>query len=155
VSRALFAVVSVLVSPLAASAHGLSLDVKVSGSAVSIAVYYDDDTPGAGAAVKVYDAGKAVVLEGTTDAKGEWTFPAPPPGEYTVRAKTDDGHATKYTPFAIADVPPPADAPPGESSANRPPRLLVLGIGVLALTVGFNVWYWLSRRKRTAGPSNV
>lgn len=146
-SRSLFAVIAVLVFPLAASAHGMILDVTVSGQTVSVALHYDDDTPAAGAAVKVFNAANEVVAEGTTDAQGEWTFPAPPPGEYLVRAKTDDGHAAKQS-FTIPEVPPPADAPPVESPAARPPRLLVLGIGLLVLTVGFNLWYWLGRRKR-------
>jgi hypothetical protein len=116
---------------------------------VSVSLSDDDDTPGAGAAVKVFNTAEEVVAEGTTDAKGGWTFPAPPPGGYTVRAKTDDGHAATQT-FTIPDSPPPADAPAGGSSPARPPRLLVLGLGILAITIGFNVWYWLSRRKRSA-----
>jgi hypothetical protein len=144
--RSLVALALVLFAPLVASAHGLSIEVKVTGGTVSVELAYSDDSPGAGAAVKVFNAATEVVLEGTTDEKGRWTFPAPPPGEYSVRAKTDDGHAAKRTftvsadPATVAD----ADAPSG----YRPPRLLLLGVGLLVLTVGFNVWYWLGRRKR-------
>ncbi len=136
-----------LLFPLVASAHGMSMDVKVSGQSVSIAVFYDDDSPGANAAVKVMNAAKEVVLQGTTDSKGEWTFPAPPPGDYTVRAVVD-GHAAKE-PFTIPQVPPPADAPPVETTAARPPRLLYVGAGVVGISVVFGLMYWVSRRKRS------
>ena len=57
---------------------------------------------------------KNQVLKGTTDAKGVWTFPAPPPGVYTVRA-TADGHAAKTT-FTI--VAPDAPAAEGADPAT-------------------------------------
>ena len=98
------------------------------------------------------NAAKEVIAEGTTDERGEWAFPAPPPGEYAVRAKTDDGHAAKGT-FSVPDVPPPSDAPP-EPASVRPPRLLVLGAGLLVVTAVFTGWYWLSRKKRPGGLSD-
>ena len=155
--RATLALAAVLLLPLSALAHGMGMDVKVNGPTVSISVYYDDDTPAAGAKVKVMNAAKEVILEGATDDKGAWAFPAPPPGEYTVRAKTDDGHAAKQT-FAIPDAPPPADAPPTGPPPTRadftgPRRLLMIGGGLVVLCALFAGWYWIGRRKRVAGSS--
>ncbi len=148
--RSSLALAAVVFLPLLAFAHGMVMDVKVSGPTVSIAVTYDDDTPGAGAKVKVLNAAKEVVLEGTTDDQGAWSFPAPPPGEYTVRAVVD-GHAAKQT-FTIPDVPPPADAPPVESTTVRPPRLLLLGAGVVGIAAVFSLLF-LFIRKRTRPPA--
>lgn len=154
--RSWLALAAVLLLPLVALAHGMGMDVKVSRPTVSIAVYYDDDTPGAGAKVKVFNAAKEVILDGTTDDKGEWSFPAPPPGEYTVRAKTDDGHAAKRE-FTISADPAPADSPPNESPTRAdftgPRRLVMLGGGLLVLCALFAGWYWIGRRKGAAGSS--
>lgn len=147
--RSLFTLAVVFLAPLAAFAHGMSVDVTVKGGEVTVEVYYSDDTPGSGVPVKVFNTTKEVVLEGTTDEKGKWSFPAPSPGEYSVRAKTDDGHAARQS-FTVTADPPPADAE--TPTGFRPPRLLLLGIGLLVLTVGFNLWYWLGRRKRTPPP---
>lgn len=155
--RSLLALASVLLVPLVASAHGMGMDVKVKGGTVSMAVYYDDDTPGAGAKVKVFNAAKDVVLEGVTDSEGAWSFPAPPPGEYTVRAKTDDGHAAKGA-FTISADPAPADAaptgpPPTRADFTGPRRFVMVGGGLLLLCAFFASWYWIGRRKRTPGSS--
>ena len=155
-NRSLFALVGVLLLPLAALAHGMGMDVKVKGGTVSMAVYYDDDTPGAGAKVKVFNAAKEVILEGTTDDQGGWSFPAPPPGEYTVRAKTDDGHAAKGA-FTISADPVPAEAPPTDTPSRAdftgPRRFIMLGGGLLVLCTLFAGWYWISRRNRSPGSS--
>ncbi len=155
--RSSLALAAVLLLPLVASAHGMAMDVKVSGQTVSIAVFFDDDTPGAGAKVKVFNAAKGVILEGTTDSSGAWSFPNPPPGEYTVRAKTDDGHAAKAE-FTISADPTPADAsptgpPPTRADFTGPRRLLMLGGGLVLLCALFAGWYWLGRRKRSPGSS--
>ncbi len=154
--RSSLALAAVLLMPLFAVAHGMGMDVKVKGGIVSIAVYYDDDAPAAGAKVKVVNAAKQVVLEGTTDDKGAWSFPAPPPGEYTVRAKTDDGHGAKQT-FTISADPVTADAPPADTPSRAdftgPRRLVMLGGGLLMLCALFAGWYWIGRRKRSPASS--
>jgi nickel transport protein len=150
--RSLLALVAVLVFPLVASAHGMAMEVKVSGSLVSIAVYFDDDSPGVGASVKVFDSAKQVVAEGTTDAKGEWSFAPPPPGEYIIRARTDDGHAARQS-FSVSLEPPSAAPTPTEPPTPRLPRLLLLGVGLLVVSGFFAGWYWVGRRRRGAGLS--
>jgi hypothetical protein len=123
---------------------------------VSIAVYYDDDTPGAGAKVKVFNAAKEVILEGVTDSAGAWTFPSPPPGAYTLRAKTDDGHAAKGE-FTISAEPVAAEVAPADTSTRAdftgPRRFVMVGGGLVLLCAFFAGWYWIGRRKRVAGSS--
>lgn len=152
--RSFLSLVAVLALPLAAFAHGMALDVKVSGPTVSIAVFYDDDEPGAGAKVKVFNAAKEVVLEGTTDDKGVWSFPAPPPGEYTTQARTDDGHKTKLKSFTITAEPAAVETSPEDAPTRAdftgPRRFVMLGGGLVVLCAFFAAWYWIGRRKRAA-----
>lgn len=146
--RRMLAVVAFVMLPVVASAHGLDMVLKVADRTVTVTLLFDDDEPCAGATVKVLNAANEVVIEGKSDAKGVWTFPAPAPGDYMVRAKADDGHAAKQ-PLTITADPTPAEQP----ETPRPPRLLYLGVGLLGITVVFSLVFWLSRRKRpTASP---
>ena len=154
-TRTLLPLAALLLAPLAASAHGLMMsDPKVKDGTVTVEVFYDDDTPGADAKMRVLNPAKEVVLEGTADAKGVWTFPAPPPGEYVIRAKTDDGHAAKVELQVPRPTDPPADPPAGPTRADLtgPTRWLVAGGGVLLIALGFGIFYlYVRHRERRRG----
>lgn len=145
--RRMLAVLAFLMFQAVVSAHGLDMTLKVADRTVTVTLVFDDDTPCDGAVIKVLSAGGEVVAEGKSDANGVWTFPAPKPGDYTVRAKTEDGHAAKQ-PLTISADPTPAEQP----VSVRPPRLLFLGVGLLGITVVFSLVYWLSQRKRSSTP---
>lgn len=154
--RTIAATVVLLVCPMMASAHGMLMsDPKVTGGTVTVEVFYDDNTPGAGATMRVFNPANEVVQEGKSDDKGFWSFPAPPPGDYVIRAKTNDGHAAK----ADLHIPQPSD-PPVEPTPGRtrpdltgPMRWVGVGAGLAVVTAAFGVWYWLGRRKRSGPPS--
>lgn len=159
-TRPFLAVAGLILFPLATLAHGLGMDARVKGEVVRVEVYYDDDTPGGGADVTVYDANKAVVLEGTTDADGVWSFPAPAAGEYTVRAKTDDGHAAKAF-FTVrsatsGEIPAESSEPerPSRSEFTGPKRWITAAAGLLLIGAGFTAVYFVIRhreRKKVSG----
>lgn len=149
--RRLVALLALLTFPAFAAAHGLDLTRTVANGILTVTLTYDDPDPELqrcrGAVVKVLNTAGEVVAEGKTDDDGVCVLPAPPPGEYTIRAKTDDGHAAKGALTVSADPAPP------EKVTTRPPRLLFLGLGILGITAATALFYWFGRRRRTAGPS--
>jgi len=147
--RRVLAVVAFLMLPVVASAHGLDMVLKVADGTVTVTLIYADDEPCDGAVIKVTSAAGEVVAEGKSDAKGVWTFPAPQPGDYTVRAKTEDGHGAKQ-PLTISADPNPT--PAEQPVTVRPPRLLFLGVGLLGITIVFSVIWLFGRRKRSTTP---
>lgn len=153
--RTLAIAVALLACPLVASAHGLMMsDPKVTDGTVTVEVFYDDNSPAADAKMRMLN-GKEVVFEGTADAKGVWKFPAPPPGDYVVRAKTNDGHAAKTDLHIPKPGDPPAEQPAGPSRADLtgPMRWLVAGIGVVFIGIGFGIFYlYVRHRERRRFP---
>lgn len=144
------ALLAVLFVPLAAEAHGLGVQATVKPGMVRVEVFYDDDTPGSGATVRVFNAANEQILEGTADANGVWEFPAPPPGEYSVRAKTDDGHKSNKETFTVR----PADAPPPPEPTTRavftgPLKWLLVAAALAMIGLGFTTFYFFVRAMRT------
>jgi hypothetical protein len=155
--RLLALAVALLACPLVASAHGLMMsDPKVKDGTVTVEVFYDDDTPGADAKMRVLNLAKEVVLEGTADAKGVWSFPALPPGDYVIRAKTTDGHAAKTDLYVPKPTDPPSEPPAGPTRADLtgPTRWLFAAGGVLLISVAFGIFYLFvrHRERRRATP---
>src|SRR5262245_50468112 len=150
-----------------AAAHALDAEAKLKDGAVRVEAFYDDDTPAENATVTVTDAGGKVVAEGKTDARGVWTFPAPPPGKYNMVVDAGAGHrkskellipaaTTPHEP-PQATTPPPAVDHPGEemtisegptrSDVTGPMRLVWAAAGLVA--IGLGTWL-LTRVLRAA-----
>ena len=64
------------------------VEARLRGERVTVAVFFDDDTPAAGAILVVRSKAKRAVATGRTDNRGEWTFSCPAPGDYTISAAT-------------------------------------------------------------------
>src|SRR5437868_981986 len=77
-----------------AHALGAGLRIDREKGRVHVEAFYDDDTPAANALVTVFDGNKETIAKGKTDAKGTWSFPCPPRGEYRVTVDAGDGHRT-------------------------------------------------------------
>src|SRR5262249_9986424 len=109
----LLALIALPALPLAADAHNIGLECKLKGSRVHVEAFYDDDTPGAHAKMVVVDGEEKIVARGKTDANGEWSFPAPQPGQYEVRVDAGAGHraSKKITVPAENFVAEPAEEP--------------------------------------------
>jgi hypothetical protein len=131
----------VLLAPAAASAHGMSARVEVRADSVYLLAYFDDDTPAESAAVSVTDEDGKEVLAGTTNERGEWTFPRPAPGRYALTAKCV-GHSAKVH-FAVEGV---AESPAVYSGQGLG-RAAGLAIG-LTILLGISAATWLRRRRR-------
>ncbi len=86
----------------ACSAHGVRC-VRLEG-AIGIRAEYDNGEPIASAAVTVYEPGndEQPWLSGTTDEKGSFFFVPNANGDWTVRIKDDQGHATSEV-FSIGN----------------------------------------------------
>jgi hypothetical protein len=102
-----------LAFPSVARAHAVGAEVKLKDGRVVIEVYYDDDTPGAEASVKVTDPSDKLVAEGKTDERGLWSFPAPLPGKYKVVVDAGAGHKSTIS----VTIPEPAEPKTVQSEA--------------------------------------
>ncbi len=169
--RFLPTVLALLAVPSAAFAHAVGVEAKLKDGVVRVEAYYDDDTPAAAAKVTVEGEAKAVVAEGKTDAKGVWSFPAPPAGRYTIRVDAGAGHVAKTT----ITVPPahlhasgtepgtaPADAEPvsisegpTRASFTGPTRwvMAAVGVGLIGALAAAARWV-IRRRSGAAGVRN-
>ena len=96
-----------------ASAHGLGIEARLQDSMVHIQVYYDDNSPVSNGKLRLLDAANLLLLEGTTNAQGLFSFPSPPVGKYRVEVHVDDGHFAKTT---IA-IPPPSSSDASSENA--------------------------------------
>ena len=142
-SRLLVVTVLLLVAPSFASAHGIGVEAKLKGDRVAVEAFFDDDTPAADAKVAVTAEDGKVVAEGKADAKGMWTFPAPPAGKYKVTANAGGGHLAKMTitiPARPAAV-PGTTTPDGTSSpSSAEPEAVVSDGPTRAETTGWRRW---------------
>lgn len=138
-----------------ASAHGLGIEARLQDSTVHIQVYYDDNSPVSNGKLRLLDAANLLLLEGTTNAQGLFSFPSPPVGKYRVEVHVDDGHFTKTT---IA-IPPPSSSDAssenamvsdGLSRADRTgARKWVMAlIGLLILALGTMALKWFAKKRQ-------
>ncbi|MGF1578755.1 MAG: carboxypeptidase-like regulatory domain-containing protein [Gemmataceae bacterium] len=72
-------------------AHKVDVRLEVKIGVIEAVVASDDGTPIPKAKIVVSSDGFPVT-EGTTDAKGKWSFLIPEPGEYRLRADAGAGH---------------------------------------------------------------
>lgn len=157
-TRFLPALVVVLVLPAAAAAHGLGVEAKLKAGTLSVEAYFDDDTPAADAKVTVEDESKAVVAEGTTDAKGVWSCAAPKPGKYAVRVDAGDGHKSKAT-VTVPGAVPPADEPvvvsdgPTRAAFTGPQKWAMAAVGVGLIAGGSVIARRVTRGDRRSPPA--
>lgn len=121
-----------------ARAHDLAIECTLFDTAVETLSFYDDDTPCQKGKVKVMQ-GERVIASGTTNDKGQWSFPRPAPGRYLVTINDGAGHFAERTmtiPSAVsADPATPkrvSDGPSRESFTTIRWIGLVIGIVVIA-----------------------
>ena len=109
-----------LLTAAPARAHALGAECRLRGVHIELDAFYDDDTPAAGAKVRLLDEQKKVVAEGRTDAKGRWTAPRPPAGNYEVVVDAGAGHrATRKITVPEGTEPLPAAEPDIVASTER------------------------------------
>lgn len=128
-------------------AHGIGADCRLRGDKVEVEAYFDDDSPAANARVTVWDGAKREIASGRTDAKGNWSFPAPAPGAYEVIIDAGAGHrATRKLqlppekgetvasdPASNEATPLVSDGPTREEFTRFPWEMIALGLGLVAL----------------------
>jgi hypothetical protein len=151
-------VLFLLAAATTASAHGVGVEAKLKGTVVHVEAYYDDDTPAAQSTVTVTAEDGRAIAEGKTDAKGAWSFPAPPAGTYRVTVNAGDGHLAKTTvrvPLPESQPAPTAvdttvsDGPSREEFTRFPWEKVALGLGGIAVVTAA-IWWWGRRRNASA-----
>lgn len=131
-----------------AAAHALGTECTLHDGVVRLEAYFDDDTAAADARVVVRNAASEIVVEGRTDAKGLWHFPAPPPDLYRVTVDAGVGHQTTIrlrilsraehpsTPASIAEN--VQEGPSRAEFTRFPWGGMTLGLAAIALL--FLIW---------------
>ena len=97
IASAVAAIVAV-VAPSAAHAHRVNVFAYVEGNQVKVEAYFNDGAKAKGSGLKVYDAGGKLLVEGKTDAKGEYAFGLPATeGDLLIVVEAGDEHRGDYT----------------------------------------------------------
>jgi hypothetical protein len=138
--------------------HGLEAQAKLKGDRVTVEAFFSDDTPAANAQVKVAAASGDRIAEGRTNEKGEWSFPRPAPGKYSVVVDGGDGHRKKVMVTIPSDATLSAHSVnpdetevvvtsgPSRSELTRFPWLRAgLGVGAIGC---LGAVLWLATRRR-------
>jgi nickel transport protein len=127
---------------LAGALHAHSLvHTAQTGSALVVELRYGDGSPFSYEAAEVFRPGEAVpFLAGRTDANGRLAFVPDRPGEWRVRAFSEDGHGGDFTVTAGAGAGPAASAPALDAVGG-------LAVGLSILFGLFGLWSLFLRRK--------
>jgi nickel transport protein len=137
--KALLAVPMVLLAG-ALHAHAL-VHTAQTGQALVVELRYGDGSPFSYEAAEVFRPGEAVpFLAGRTDANGRLAFVPDRPGEWRVRAFSEDGHGGDFSVTAAAGEGPASSASPLEGVGG-----LALGLSILFGL--FGLWSLFLRRR--------
>jgi nickel transport protein len=90
------ALLLMLSSAAPALAHKVNLFAYVERGVVYTESYFPDGAPVAGGRVLVYDGGKSLLLEGTTDSKGGFSFALPKVDDLEIVIDASMGHRNSY-----------------------------------------------------------
>lgn len=127
---------------LAGAVHAHSLvHTAQTGDALVVELRYGDGSPFSYEAAEVFRPGETVpFLAGRTDANGRLAFVPDRPGEWRVRAFSEDGHGGDFRVSAGAGDGPAASAPTLDAVGG-------LAVGLSILFGLFGLWSLFLRRK--------
>jgi nickel transport protein len=113
-----------LIIPSTAWAHKVNVFAYVEGDTVVTESYFSDGRKCQDSVIEVFDTKGEKLLEGTTDAEGQFSFEPPAAGDLLIRLTAAMGHQAEYTvpasdlPEALSEgVPAPAETPSTPSQA--------------------------------------
>lgn len=130
-----------LLMAVPAMAHQLNHSAQT-GTAVVVELSYGDGSPFSYEAAEVYRPAESVpFLTGRTDANGRLAFVPDRPGDWRVRAFSEDGHGGD---FAVPAGPGGVAA----ADADGPGVLGRLAIGLSLLFGAFGLWSLFARRRK-------
>lgn len=127
-SLSLFALI--LLPPSLALAHDLGAECKLKDGVIQVNAFFEDDTPAVHAKVEVTDMLGNAIAAGKTDARGFWSFSAPPAGDYVVIVDGGMGHRARVPLVVPWNLPVVAASSAGASAGPLGPYLswaLVVG----------------------------
>jgi len=82
--------------PAAALAHKVNIFAYFDAGTVYSESYFPDGRPVAGGQVKVLDSQEKLLVEGVTDAKGQFNFPLPKREDLTLVIQASMGHRNTF-----------------------------------------------------------
>lgn len=82
--------------PMAADAHKVNIFAYVEGGTVYTESYFPDGRAVEKGTVLVYDSKQVLLLQGTTDTEGLFSFPAPAPDDLTIVIEAGMGHKNQF-----------------------------------------------------------
>lgn len=112
-NRLIPAAVVCLWLPTFSLAHSLGLDAIIMEGKVHVVSYFEDGSPVVGASISLTDQKGMILFTGKTDNKGNWIFPTPYPGKYSILVDASDDHLAKTT------ITIPSVAPDGSHFASN------------------------------------
>lgn len=137
---------ALLLLPTLAFAHGLGIDARRIGNTILVAAIFDSDDPADDAVITVATLDGRTICTGKTDAKGEFSFAVPEPGEYRITADAGAGHLAKMT-ITISHNPSFDDQTRQAIFASIPKWIWILiGFGIIAF--GTFAWSRLAKKSR-------
>lgn len=89
-------VMLVLLTASLAWAHKVNVFAYVEGGTVYTESYFPDGRPVIGGVIEVLDTAKNIVLEGTTDEQGLFSFPLTTKGDLTIVINATMGHKNSF-----------------------------------------------------------
>jgi nickel transport protein len=133
-----------LLLPGLALGHGIGVQATLEQGTVHLEGYFDDDTPAADARVRIETEDGQLIVEGKTDDKGLWSFPAPAPGQYRVILDAGAGHVARIR-LTIPESPATSatnvsEGPTRAEFTQFPWGRLVVGLGVIGLLAVGTRW---------------
>ncbi|BCR06246.1 hypothetical protein DESUT3_33150 [Desulfuromonas versatilis] len=90
------ALLSLLLVAGTALAHKVNLFAYVEGGTVYTESYFPDGSRVGGGKVQVYDGQDSMLLEGTTDQEGLFSFPVPKIDDLTIVIEAGMGHKNSF-----------------------------------------------------------
>jgi nickel transport protein len=125
-----------------AAAHQVEHEI-VSGEAILITLRYADGTPFSFESYEIFAAGESIPVQvGRSDARGRIAFAPSQPGQWRLRAFSEDGHGVDF-PFDAGAV----AATHAARSAGMPRTLKILvGLALLFGLFGVVSLFYRSRR---------
>ncbi len=114
----------ILLAPMSAWAHGVSVFAYAEGDTVVVEGYFHDGAKCRDCAVEAFDSDGRRLVEGKTDNDGRFSFKAPAATDLLVRLTASMGHRAEYR-IPAADLPenlpamPEAPGEPAERAGAR------------------------------------
>ena len=133
------------VRPLTVEAHGINLSARIEGDTVYVESTFSGNKPVKGGKIIVSDAEGTVLLNGTTDPNGKFSFKIPRKAQLTIVLEDGTGHRAEWT-IAASDIKLPAAGKKPDTRKNGSVEGIIIGLAIILGLTGMVAF--IRKRKR-------